>query len=146
MRSTFKNDGLFYCFVPCEGDFLSLWNLLDKIGLKNDLTKKYAGHINYFSRKSLLNLLEKNGFIPIKKIYCEHLFGQLLGFFSFLAMDRFAKKNKLDQINNEKYFENLNKKSGISVIKNIVNAVVNFESVVFQAIPSPNVNLILKKK
>ena len=40
VRRVLKPGGIFYAFVPCEGDWLSLWHLLDILGLKKELTKK----------------------------------------------------------------------------------------------------------
>lgn len=143
-----KSGGVFYSFVPCEADSLSFWNLLHKLGLKRELTKMYAGHINKFSRKSLINLVESYGFIAERIRYSEHVLGQLLGLAAFFSMDRFAKKNNLHQVNNEQYFYDLDQKGGgvLSIIKNIVNSLVTLESIIFSVIPSPNVHLTVIKK
>lgn len=145
---TLKSGGVFYCFAPCEADFLSFWNLARKLGLKLDLTKMYAGHINKFTRKGLIKMIEERGFAVKKIAHSEHIFGQILGFASFFFMDHFAKKNNLNQINNEQYFYDLSKKGGkvLKIIKNIINCLVNLESIVFSKIPSPNVHLISVKQ
>lgn len=136
-----KADGVFYCFVPCEGDWLSLWNLLGKFHLGERLTGKYAGHINKFSRGSLSRLLRDYGFSPSRIRYSEHILGQLVGVASFVMMDRFAKKNHAEQVNNEEFFARI--KSG--ALKKMVNFLLNLESAVFSLIPSPNVHITLKK-
>lgn len=144
-----KRGGLFYCFVPCEGDKLSLWNMLDTLHLKNELTKKYAGHINYFSRGELKNLFIKNNFEVITSYYSEHLVGQIIGIIAFLMMHRAARRRGLSQINNETYFEELKNKQRQSrfgrLVRDFVNSAIYLESKILQRIPSPNIHLVLKK-
>lgn len=142
-----KNGGVFYSFVPCEADALSFWNLLHKLGLKRELTKMYAGHINKFSRQSLVSLVQSHGFVVKRIRYSEQVLGQLLGLAAFFSMDNFAKKNNLHQVNNEQYFYDLGQKGGrvLKIIKNIVNSLVTLESIIFSRVPSPNVNLTVVK-
>ena len=139
---------MFYSFVPCEADPLSFWILLHKVGLNRELTKMYAGHINKFSRAELLRLVQSYGFIAKRIRYSEHILGQLLGIAAFFSMDHFAKKNNLNQVNNEQYFFDLSQNGGgfLKVIKNIINSLVTIESVIFSRIPSPNVHLTVTKK
>ncbi|HSR88881.1 MAG TPA: class I SAM-dependent methyltransferase [Candidatus Udaeobacter sp.] len=143
-----KSGGVFYSFVPCEADSLSFWNLLYKLGLKKELTRMYAGHINKFSRKSLVDIVQSHGFAVKSVRYSEQILGQLLGLFAFFSMDHFAKKNHLSQVNNEQYFYGLDQKGGgvLKVIKNIVNSLVALESIIFSKVPSPNVHLTVVKK
>ncbi|MBI2037723.1 MAG: class I SAM-dependent methyltransferase [Candidatus Magasanikbacteria bacterium] len=148
VHRTLKSGGVFYAFVPCEGDFLSFWNLLRKFGVGANLTKMYAGHINRFSREELVATVKAFGF-EIKKIrYSEHILGQFLGLASFFSMDRFAKKNNLQQVNNEQYFYDLSQKGGgvLRLVKNLVNTAVALESMLFSRLPSPNVHLTVIKK
>ncbi len=142
-----KSGGVFYSFVPCEADSLSFWNLLHKLGLKRELTKMYAGHINKFSRHSLVGLVESHGFTVSRIRYSEQVLGQLLGLAAFFSMDRFAKKNNLHQVNNEQYFYDLGQKGGgsLKIIKDIINSLVATESITFSRVPSPNVHLMVTK-
>ncbi len=145
-----KPGGLFYCFVPCEGDWLSLWHALDILHLKHDVTKKYAGHINYFSRRSLKKMIKKEGFGRMSIRYSEHILGQFIGVVSFFLMDRFQKKSKSDQVNNEFYFSNLKEKnqanSLFKLCRSVINILINVESHLFSHIPSPNVHIIAQKQ
>jgi len=142
-----KINGVFYCFAPCEGDSLSLWHWIKKLARTgHELTKKYAGHINYFSRRSLIDLFKKNNFVLKKVCYSEHFLGQILGVIAFIAMDRAVKKKKIIQINNETYFAKEKQSSIVKFLKNFVNTAVYLESVVFSGIPSPNVHLTVIKK
>lgn len=140
-----KPGGILYAFVPCEGDILSFWHWLDKLGLKKDLTKKFAGHINYFSRAEVENLLAGNGLIVSHRRYSEHCLGQKIGIWSFFMMNRAAKKSGGGQINNEQYFARFNGR-GVSWLKKIGNTLLNLESTIFQYFFSPNIHITAIKK
>jgi ubiquinone/menaquinone biosynthesis C-methylase UbiE len=146
IRRVLRPEGIFYCFTPCEGGWTSLWNLLDKLNLKKELTKKFAGHINYFSRKSLNELYKKSGFKILQQNFSEHFIGQIIGVASFVLMNRLAKKKNITQMNNEMFFHELNQKTGMGIIKKIINWVINFESFIWQKIPSPNTHTVLRKQ
>ncbi len=142
-----KTNGIFYCFVPCEGDSLSLWHWIKKLASRgHELTKKYAGHINYFSRRSLFALFKKNNFDLVRVRYSEHLLGQILGITAFIAMDRAVKQKKIIQINNETYFAKVKPSLALKFLKDIVNTAVYLESLIFSRAPSPNVHLTVTKK
>ncbi len=144
IRRVLRPNGVFYMFVPCEGDSLSFWHWLDKLGLKNDLTKKFAGHINYFSRAEIEKTLEETGFSVSRRRYSEHIAGQKIGIISFFLMNRAAKKSG-GQINNEEYFSRFNSPSA-SLFKKFVNSWINLESFIWQKIPSPNFHITATKK
>ena len=144
-----KKGGLFYSFVPCEGDIFALWNLLEKLHLKKELTKKYAGHINYFSRKDLKNLFKDNQFIIESIRYSEHVVGQIVGVFAYILMNRAAHQKGILQINNETYFGELKKNEQKfrlgKLFRNCVNGLMYIESSILTRIPSPNVHTIVRK-
>lgn len=144
VRRVLKPGGIFYAFVPCEGDATSLWHLLDRLHLKNDLTKKYAGHIQYFSRAHFFKLLSDSGFTIQRARYSEHFFGQLLGIVAFHLMDRAARKNKLTQLNNESFFTDGSSKNW-RWLKSLINSIIFLESVCFSRLPSPNIHIVCKK-
>jgi len=144
-----KPGGIFYASVPCEGDWTSLWHLCRSLGWKGDLTRKYAGHINYFSRKSLRAAYAQAGFTSIRFRYSEHVLGQLLIFVAFNLMDRAARKQGLNQINGEDYFEQVNEHitaPGLyHAIKGAVNSLAYFESWALNRVPGSNVHSFVKK-
>lgn len=141
-----KPGGIFYSFVPCEGDWLSWWQFLDRLKLKNDLTRKHAGHINYFSRQELYNLLTKQGFEKTKVRYSEHVLGQLVGIVSFMMMERAASVRAGKQTNNEDFFAEKHSSSWFRFISKFVNRLIYIESWLGKRIPSPNVHLTVRKK
>lgn len=141
--SILKPGGVLFTFVPCEGDGLSIWNLLRRLGFGKELTKKYAGHIQYFSRKNLQKLIGETGFKVFKMRYSEHFIGQLLGVAAFTAMEIFSPKTG-EQVNNEAFFSN-NKNKIVVIFKNFVNRLVALESMVFASIPSPNMYVFARK-
>lgn len=142
VKRVLKTGGVFYMFVPCEGDVLSFWYWLVKIGWGKGLTKKYAGHINHFTRAQIYSILKQSEFTILKKRYSEHFFGQILGVLSFYLMDKYARKNNLNQINNESYFASYKR---IGFFKKIVNILIYLESAFLCLIPSPNLHIIVKK-
>ncbi len=139
-----KPGGLLYVFVPCEGDGLSLWHMLRKFGIKGDLTQKYAGHIQYFSRGEVFALFTKNNFSITRRRYSEHFFGQILGIAAFLLMDQAGKKS-IEQINNEAYFTSQRQSKIVWLAKKFVNSFVYLESIILSRLSSPNLHLGLKK-
>ncbi len=144
-----KKNGLAYVFVPCEGDYLSLWNALEKMHLKKDLTRRFAGHINYFSRKNLFDLYLKTGFTIQSRRYSEHFLGQIVGVLAYVLMSKASKKKQYQQLNNEAYFEDVrSQKTGRGlgrVFRDFVNSILHAESRIFARLPSPNVHVVLKK-
>lgn len=140
--------GLIYAFVPCEGDSLSLWHVLDRLYLKKDLTKLYAGHVQYFSRSSLRTIFQEAGFSITKLRYSEHVLGQIIGVLSFYFTHRAAQKNTGKQLNNEEYFAAsvVQQNYLVKVFKQFVNVFVFYESALFRFIPSPNVHVFGIKK
>jgi ubiquinone/menaquinone biosynthesis C-methylase UbiE len=145
IKRVLKPGGLFFAFVPCEGDWLSFWHCLRMFGIGKDLTKKYAGHINYFSRKSLKKLIKNSGFNLVRVRYSEHKLGQWLGIIAFFMMDRAAKRQGVVQMNNEAFFQNQSKVVILPMLKKLVNTLVYIESVIFAWLPSPNVHITVKK-
>ncbi len=143
-RRVLKPGGTLYAYVPCEGDSLSLWRILDTLGLKHNLTKKYAGHINYFTRAGLVALVQVGGFSSVTMRYSEHIVGQLLNVLSFNLMHRAAQRQGVEQINNEAYFQSLGG-TVVTYIKKLVNSWVYLESALFNRVPSPNVHLVATK-
>lgn len=149
IRRVLKNDGVIYAFIPCEGDFLSMWHYLRFNKRLDSLTNRYAGHINRFSRSRWQNIFVNLGFEVVNKKYSEHFFGQLLGVAAFYLMDRRAKNNNLSQLNNEEYFGTLSKVGKFGKVfvwlRILVNSLVYWESIFLQNIPSPNLHIVAKK-
>ncbi|MFH1840218.1 MAG: class I SAM-dependent methyltransferase [Nanoarchaeota archaeon] len=71
-----KNEGIFHCFVPCEGELISAYSFYRLLFGKN-LFYKTKNHLNKFKKKKLINLFER--FFLIKKInYSYHLLGHIM--------------------------------------------------------------------
>jgi SAM-dependent methyltransferase len=147
VRRVLAVGGRLYAFVPCEGDSFSLWHWLDRLHLKHDLTKLYAGHIHYFSRASLRELLVLAGFAVTKFRYSEHILGQIVGVLSFFGTHRAAQKRQGKQLNNEEYFATsaVQQNYLVKVVKQFVNIFIFYESSLFRFLPSPNVHVFAKK-
>lgn len=139
--------GIFHCFVPCEGDWLSVWRWLEKLRIVSGLTKKYAGHIQKFSRKSLKQVFKQVGFASLNSSYSSHCLAQWLDVVVFAAMDRTARRSGGGQLNNEKFLAKLNQSSGrgFFAIKKIINWLANVENFLFSCCPSANAHFTMKK-
>lgn len=142
-----KTGGVFYCFVPCESDIASFWNALRVVNVGSDLTKKYAGHINYFTRRSLFATLKEHGFFPERLRYSEHFLGQAVGVAVFFLMDWKSKKMAGRQINNEEYFNDAGKpRNALSIVfRKFINILINLESTILAVGFSPNIHVISTK-
>ena len=146
VRRVLKPGGILYAFVPCEGDWLSLWHLLEVLHLKYNLTKKFAGHIQYFSRRALVQLISERRFTITRIRYSEHLFGQLLGVAAFWLMERGAKQRGEVQLNNEQYLATVAQGTAGTIFRKLVNTIVYLESTLLCHLPSPNVHVTVEKK
>ncbi len=147
IRRVLKPGGILYCFVPCEGDSLSFWHWLDMVGLKKNLTRRFAGHIQYFSRAAVNNLCSEAGYAVMSRRYSEHVLGQLLGIAVFMLMARSARALNQTQLNNEEFFQQLPVgPGGIGLLgRRMVNALVSLESFLLCRVPSPNLHIVVKK-
>lgn len=142
-----KPGGILYAFIPCEGDPTSFWKWLDALNLKNDLTRKFAGHINFFSRSQVRNIFKQSGFEILSSNYSEHFLGQLLGIAVFYSLNR-ASKNSGEILNNTAYVDEFSAKKGggFKMLKSFVNWLVTLESELFSRLPSPNMHITAVKK
>lgn len=147
IKRVLKPGGIFYCFVPCEGDWTSIWHGLRYFSAFKNLTEKYAGHVNHFSRKKWLDDFKEAGFIVAQKRYSEHFLGQLLGVAVFWLMAKRGQRAGGGQMNNEAFFAGLNQNPSavFSLFKKIINSLIYLESALFSRLPSPNLHVVLKK-
>jgi len=147
LKRILKNDGILFLQVPCERDWLSLWYWLDKVGLKKDLTRKFAGHVNFWSRKELKKLVLEVGFQIEKRYYVDHLLGQKAGILAFYLTAYQAHKRNLPVYNNETCMSELKERRGMgwSVLGKAANLFINLEDLLWQKVPSGNIFYILRK-
>ncbi|MFA5127938.1 MAG: class I SAM-dependent methyltransferase [Patescibacteria group bacterium] len=143
IKRVLKTKGIMYGFVPCEGDKTSLWRWLDKLGWKNNLTNRFAGHVNFFSLAEARKIFINSGFRIKSETYAENILGQILGVAVFKAMGRAANKSG-GQINNETFFAQ-ESSAGFSKLKKFVNCLITLESKLLFWLPSPNVHIVAKK-
>jgi len=150
IKRVLKDGGVFYAFIPCEGDPLSIWYNLRHFKSLDKLTFKYAGHINRYSKKKWLEIFKRFNFSVTNLYYGEHFFGQLVGLTAFYLMDKRAKKQNITQLNNESYFKSVGKntitKNIFNLFRNVVNSLIYLESFFLSKLPSPNVHFFLKNK
>lgn len=69
--------GLFHALVPCEGQPGTLHWLMWKAGVAADLKERRVGHVQRFTHRSLVRLLEHAGFRVTDVSYSMHWLGQV---------------------------------------------------------------------
>jgi ubiquinone/menaquinone biosynthesis C-methylase UbiE len=86
-----KNNGIFYIYVPCEANKLTLDYILNKINVGNHLKNKWAGHIHRFSSKELAKIVSRNNFKLLTMKYDLFPIGQIIDLSLFLRKEIRAK-------------------------------------------------------
>ena len=134
-----KPRGVFHVFVPLEGEWYTLHNLLYKFGWK--AKERLAGHVTQFKIQNLKLKIEKFGFKVLSVKYSVHLFGQIIdvGYFSFLSLFK-----QYLNIGLEEKLESW--PSVLRLAKNLLTVAVNYESILFQKIPGAGVHITVVKK
>ncbi len=87
----FKKNGIFHCFVPCEGELLSAYSFY-KLIFGKDLFYKTKNHINAFKKKTLIHKIKKH--FKLERInYSYHFLGHLMDatLFALTANKRMAE-------------------------------------------------------
>lgn len=138
INNLLKGRGLLHLAAPLEAQSFTLYWLLKKFGWRQK--EILAGHQQSFSKKSLAILLDRAGFKIIKIRYSFHLLGQILDilFYAFLA-----KKAKYGL---EEEIEGKKGKTFLVLIKNVLTALINLESLLMQNIPAGCIHLTARKK
>jgi SAM-dependent methyltransferase len=75
LHRALRPGGRMHLHVPCEGDALSLWRWLP--GPLARLKRRYAGHVQRFTRADVARLLEGAGFTVERTRHSLHLLGNL---------------------------------------------------------------------
>ena len=133
-----RENGVFHAYVPLEGEWYTLHNLLYKLGWR--AKERLAGDIQQFSIFSLRLSFKKAGFKIVNTKYSTHLLGQVVdaGYFEFLSL-----LNRKLEVGLE---EDLSHKAKIfRIIKNVVTAIINFESIFLSKVPSAGVHITAVK-
>lgn len=148
IKRVLKKDGLFFTFIPCEGDNTNFIYWLQKFGFLKGITKQCAGHINQYSVEKWLKTIEEEGFKKEKVRFSEHFIGQLLIVFTFIMLRAQAKKTPQSEVNNEDfYIKAYSSKWGkiFLVIRNVINVIINIESRIFSRVRSSNLHALFRK-
>jgi len=79
VKRILKRNGQLFLLVPCEGQPFTYTWLFQKIKFGNHLTFKHWGHIHpEFTHRSIIKLLETNGFVIKRRTYSEHVLWQII--------------------------------------------------------------------
>lgn len=75
--------GLLHALIPCEGQLATLHWLMWKTHLKADLKERRVGHVQRFTHKSAVRLLEQHGFQVTDASWSMHPVGQVRDILSY---------------------------------------------------------------
>lgn len=103
VKRVLKEKGVFYLLVPCEANKFTLHWLMWKLKIGHNLKKRYAGHIQRFTRKDIHKFIKDAGFKIIKETFSFHFIGQIYDIF-FDYLPRIFQKNKIDDKQREDAF------------------------------------------
>jgi ubiquinone/menaquinone biosynthesis C-methylase UbiE len=139
VKRVLKPGGLFYSITPLEGDKLVLSPPLR-------LTKKYHGHLQKFSRHSLISLLEKNGFQIKRHYFFGFLLCQIINFLYHFLWDLF---NFPPDFSIQSYLDKEGRslsKSLLFCLSKIVTFLLNIESLIIpNKLPGYYMNIVAYK-
>lgn len=114
-----KKRGVFHASIPLEADPFTIPGLFIKLGFRPK--EIYAGHIQSFNSKDIINMLDEAGFKEISCVFSGHIMYQLMDFAYFSGLSIFAKKPSRTV---EGYIENLKK----GKTRNLLNTIISFFS------------------
>lgn len=126
-----KKDGIFHCFVPCEGELFSTYSFY-KFILGKNLYYKTKNHSNQFKKKMLVNDFKKH--FKIKRInYSYHLLGHFMDATLF-ALTLNKKIAKLFWNENKYYNTKAKSLKGklLNKLLSFANTIAYYESTLFK--------------
>jgi SAM-dependent methyltransferase len=88
IQRVLRPGGIFHLHVPCEGDFSCLWRWLPGQAGEGGLKRRFGGHIQRFTRRSMLKQLSSRGYELLRVRHSLHLMGNVadVGAFACLAL------------------------------------------------------------
>lgn len=93
IHRTLKPGGVFHLHVPCESSPLSVWRWIPGQAGPRGLKRRYAGHIQRFTRRALLERVVAAGFEVDRVRNSLHLLGNLADVAAFVLIARAHRRN-----------------------------------------------------
>lgn len=121
LRRILKPGGIFYSATPLEGSRFVL-------SPSRELSVKYQGHVQRFSKDSLISLLEKNGFKMESFYFSGYLFTQVM---NYLCLNLYQLLDMPREFSVQGHIAGGNFKKGkqwLSGFRKMVFAIANIES------------------
>jgi ubiquinone/menaquinone biosynthesis C-methylase UbiE len=145
-RRVLKRGGKLHIFVPCEGDSLSIWKFIGNFMPYRNLKNIYGGHIHSFSRKQVLKIFRKYGFIeiPRERKYSLHLLGQIADLLLFLFIDFLTNIFGLSQITSNLLIVSKRKNILWFSIILTVDFIIYWEGKLLAKVPGPGMHTTFK--
>ncbi len=138
-----KNDGVFHAYIPCEGELLSLHGILNR--LRINLKEKTAGHIQKLTKKEILRMVDREGFVVVDCVWSCHLLNQIgdLGYYLVLTV---TGKQLEESFEAKVKSAGILKKIFLSAIKGVFSLIWYIESRLFWWFPGAGIHLTCRKK
>lgn len=132
VKRILKKDGKFFLIIPCEGQQFTFTWFFNKIHLGQNLTLRYLGHIHpEFTHAYVISILRKHGFFLKKKTYSEHVFYQIMEFFTLflpkIMLEVVFGGKKANEFTNSSLISSpKSKKDPLLIVRNLWYSLWNF--------------------
>ena len=128
-----KKNGVFHASIPLEGNFFTLGGFFSKIGIKPK--RDYAGHIQYFTTKDILTILQNAGFSNVRYDFSGHCIYQLIDFSYFFLLSVFGRRTSHTVEGYVEILSNRGLKYSLLTIKILFSFLCYIESRLLKNIP-----------
>jgi ubiquinone/menaquinone biosynthesis C-methylase UbiE len=140
VKRVLKPGGLFYSITPLEGEKYIL-------NSSKELSWKYQGHYQRFSKESILSLFENNGFQVEKHYFWGYLLCQIISFAYYIFLDIFNFPPHFSVISCVNEGDYSLPKRLLSYLRNAISFLINIESLIIpKKIPGLFIHIIARKR
>jgi SAM-dependent methyltransferase len=139
VKRVLKPGGLFYSITPLEGEKYIL-------NSSKELSWKYQGHYQRFSKESIFSLFGNNGFQVEKHYFWGYLLCQLVSFVYYILLDMFNFPPHFSVISCVNEGDYSPQKRLLSYFRNAISFLINIESLIIpKKIPGLFIHIIARK-
>ncbi|QQS39302.1 class I SAM-dependent methyltransferase [Candidatus Woesebacteria bacterium] len=146
VKRVLTTSGIFYSVTPTEGSILTIIGWLRKFPFFDNNRINYLGHVQKFTKESLIQLLENNGFEIIETKWSCHFSYQIIDafYYPFLYLI-----NKNTHFMGETHFgksESRLTRKLFWATKACLNILSNFESILLSRVPGFAIHITAVKQ
>ncbi len=140
VKRVLKPGGLFYSITPLEGEKYLL-------NSSRELSWKYQGHHQRFSKESILSLIENNSLRVEKHYFWGYLLCQIISFVYYILLDMFNFPPHFSVISCVNEGDYSLPKRLLSYFRNAISFLINIESLIIpKKIPGLFIHIIARKR